>query len=142
MAVYVLERPVLFQHCDPAGIVFYPRYYEMLNETVETWFGARLGCDFAELHGARGLGIPTVELTTRFLAPSRLGDMLQIALRVEKLGRSSTGLGFSASCAGQARLEMRSTIVCVTLEGGRPRPWPEDIRGAMERELEEGRAHA
>lgn len=142
MGIFTHPRPVLFQHCDPAGIVFYPRYFEMLNETVEHWFAARLGCGFAELHGARGLGIPTVALSTRFLAPSRLGDPLEISLRPDALGRTSAGLLFRAVCGAEARLEMQSTIVCVRMADGRPCPWPEDIRARLEQEWKEGEAHA
>ncbi|MCO5127369.1 MAG: hypothetical protein M9957_08845 [Rhodobacteraceae bacterium] len=27
-----------FNHCDPAGIVFYPRYFEMANTVCESFF--------------------------------------------------------------------------------------------------------
>ena len=29
---------VRFADCDPAGIVFYPRYFEMFNGLVDVWF--------------------------------------------------------------------------------------------------------
>ena len=32
------EVLVQFAHCDPAGIVFYARYFEIINEVVEDWF--------------------------------------------------------------------------------------------------------
>ena len=35
---FTTTRKVRFEHCDPAGIVFYPRYFEMINGTVEDWF--------------------------------------------------------------------------------------------------------
>ena len=31
---FTTQRKVRFQHCDPAGIVFYPRYFEMINSVV------------------------------------------------------------------------------------------------------------
>ncbi|CPO21707.1 4-hydroxybenzoyl CoA thioesterase [Bordetella pertussis] len=34
---FVSEVEVRFRHCDPAGIVFYPRYFEMINDFVEEW---------------------------------------------------------------------------------------------------------
>ncbi|KAF5290196.1 hypothetical protein FQR65_LT20676 [Abscondita terminalis] len=45
-----------FRHCDPAGIVFYPRYAEMINDTVEHWFKHGLGMDFDCLHRPRQVG--------------------------------------------------------------------------------------
>ena len=35
---FTLTHTVRFGDCDPAAIVFYPRYYEMLNATIEEWF--------------------------------------------------------------------------------------------------------
>ena len=40
MAQFATEILVRFQHCDPAGIVFYPRYFEMISQSVEEWFAA------------------------------------------------------------------------------------------------------
>ena len=39
---FTYPHKVLFRHCDPAGIVFYPRYFEMMNDTVEAFFGTAL----------------------------------------------------------------------------------------------------
>jgi 4-hydroxybenzoyl-CoA thioesterase len=35
---FVMNQKVLFKHCDPAGVVFYPRYFEMINDCVEALF--------------------------------------------------------------------------------------------------------
>jgi 4-hydroxybenzoyl-CoA thioesterase len=35
MPAYQREVLVRFAHCDPAGIVFYARYFEMINGVVE-----------------------------------------------------------------------------------------------------------
>ena len=37
MPAYQREVLVRFAHCDPAGIVFYARYFEMINGVVEDW---------------------------------------------------------------------------------------------------------
>ena len=135
MTAFAYPQKVLFQHCDPAGIVFYPRYFEMLNAAVETWFEIRLGHSFARLHSAMGLGVPTAALQVTFTAPSRLGDALTISLWPERLGRSSVDLAFRGDCAGEPRLTMASTLVLVSLDDGRPRPWPDPLRAQLASEL-------
>ena len=40
---FLHPQAVLFRHCDPAGIVFYPRYFEMLNDCVEAFLDTELG---------------------------------------------------------------------------------------------------
>ena len=52
---YARTIPVEFNHCDPAGIVFYPRYFEMVNSVVENFFLEDVGYSFARMmaEGAR-----------------------------------------------------------------------------------------
>ena len=45
-APFVSQVEVRFRHCDPAGIVFYPRYFEMINDFVEEWFDKGMGLPF------------------------------------------------------------------------------------------------
>ena len=128
------DEPVLFRHCDPAGIVFYPRYFEMLNDTMEAWFGARLGWPWPSLHGPDGVAVPTVAVEVHFTAPSRHGDALVFTLRVTKVGRTSVGLSIVATCGDEVRLRAAQTIVCISKETGRPIAWPDRVRTKLEEE--------
>jgi 4-hydroxybenzoyl-CoA thioesterase len=80
---------VRFADCDPAGIVFYPRYLEMINGVVEDWCAQALGYSFRDMHRQHHLGLPTVRLETDFIAPSDLGEQLQAELTVRKIGGAS-----------------------------------------------------
>ena len=66
------EILIRFAHCDPAGIVFYPRYLEMFNNLVEDWFREGLGLPFPDLI-KRGWGVPTAHLEVDFVATCFLG---------------------------------------------------------------------
>lgn len=133
---FTTTQTVRFQHCDPAEIVFYPRYYEMLSVTIEEWFESRLGMNFAELHGPMGMGVPTVAQQTRYLRPSRLGDRLDFTLTPVRLGGSSVTLLVEAACAGEARVSFTTTLVWFAKSDGRPRPWPDTLRTAIAHEME------
>ena len=126
---------VLFQHCDPAGIVFYPRYFEMVNQTVEEWHEVGIGYSFSKMHLASGHGVPTVSIEAEFSAPSHMGDVLQWSLRVTRLGRTSAHLDIEARCGGQLRMRARPVLVYVNMSSGRPVPWPDEIRAPMQRYL-------
>ena len=67
------EIQIECQSCDPAGIVFYPRYFEMTNSVVEN-FSTMWSAQFASMHNGADNGVPTVALAAEFVAPSRLGD--------------------------------------------------------------------
>lgn len=128
---FSLRLPVRFAHVDAAGIVFYPRYFEMLNAAVEDWFAARTGIGFAELHLERRLGVPTVKIESQFVAPSRLGDMLKITITVERLGESSCALRYAIECDGEDRVRASAVLVCMNLDTGKSTPWPAAIRDRL-----------
>ena len=133
--VFTTERRVRFADCDAAGIVFFPRYFEMLNGVVEDWFAGPLQTSFRELHVDRRVSVPTAAVEARFIAPSRLEDELTFALTVTKLGRSSCSLRHRISSGGALRFEARQTFVYVGLSL-KPEPWPADLRARIAPYLE------
>ena len=124
------EQKVLFRHCDPAGIVFYPRYFEMMNDAVEDFFDRALGLPFDAMHAAHG--VPTVATATEFRAPSRHGDRLRVWVVPTGIGTTSMDLTLRATCGEEVRFETRTTLVYLDLVGGRPTRWPEAVRAAIE----------
>ena len=133
--VFTTERSVRFADCDAAGIVFFPRYFEMLNGAVEDWFAGPLQVSFRELHVNRRVSVPTAAVEARFIAPSRLEDELTFALTVTRLGRSSCSLRHRISAGGALRFEASQTLDYVGLSL-KPEPWPEDLRARMANYLE------
>jgi 4-hydroxybenzoyl-CoA thioesterase len=128
---YRRQVAVEFNHCDPAGIVFYPRYFEMTNSVVENFFADRIGMPFARMM-AEGHGVPTVRIECDFTRPSRLGDRLDFSLDVEAAGSSSVTFALRADQGSEQRLAARLTLVWVGKAGAEP--WPGTIRAALERE--------
>ena len=107
---------IRFKHVDFAGIVFYPRFLEMLNDLVEDWFTEALDRPFSKMH-EHGKGIPTVDLNVRFLKAARIGDTLEKSLWVKKVGGASVTCGFRFSHADDATcLEGEVTLVNVAID--------------------------
>ncbi len=122
---------VRFNHVDAAGIVFYPRYYEMLNEVVERWLEEGLGTSFRDLHIDQRVGLPARSISVDFLKASRLGDKLTFDLTVAKIGRSSLSLRVVCSCGGEVRLTADMVLVCVSLAPFGAIPLPTALRDKM-----------
>lgn len=121
---------VEFNHCDPAGIVFYPRYFEMTNSVVENFFADVVGRSFAQMHLHGQLnGVPTVRIETDFLAPSRLGDKVLFALTIIRLGDSSLAVSISARLGDEVR--MRAKLTLVWIDGMKAAPWPDAMRARL-----------
>ena len=57
---FQVEYPIRFSHCDPAGIVYFPRFFDLLHHAMEDWFTHGLGERFSALVMEKGLGTPTV----------------------------------------------------------------------------------
>jgi 4-hydroxybenzoyl-CoA thioesterase len=75
--------------CDPAGIVYFPRYFEYGDACASALF-ERAGLPKRKLLETYGLiGIPLVDARARFLAPSRFGDTIAVESRIAEWGRSS-----------------------------------------------------
>jgi 4-hydroxybenzoyl-CoA thioesterase len=92
MSQFIKHEKVRFQHVDYAGIVFYPRFLEMLNGLVEDWFEEALDRPFSKMHETNG--IPTVDLKIQFKNAARLGEILTKKLWVIELKNSSILCGF------------------------------------------------
>ena len=128
------ERLIRFSDCDPAGIVFYPQYFVMLNGLVEDWVDDALGIGYATLVTERRIGLPTVRLEVDFQAVSRLGDRVTLALQVERLGGRSLTLALRCTGAdGGARMRMRQVLVTTSLDSHRAVDIPSDLRIAIAR---------
>jgi 4-hydroxybenzoyl-CoA thioesterase len=127
------ERPltIRFSHCDPAGIVFFPRYLAMFNDLVEDWVTECLGIPYAELLGPRRTGLPSVSLNCQFSAVSRMGDEVMLGLSLEHIGRSSLRLNLGCRCGTEQRVQVQQVLVATSLDTHRPIPIPDDLRQAM-----------
>ena len=125
---FVSQQQVRFAHIDAAGIVFYPRYFELLNASIEDYFAQVVGVDFAEMHICRRIGVPTVRLDVTFLTPSRLGDLLDFELGIADVGRSSLKLAITMRCGTEVRFTADALLVCMDLNTGKSLPWPDDMR--------------
>lgn len=130
---FTTRQKVLFKHCDPAGIVFFPRYYEMLNDGIEAFFDS-ISFPYETLH--KDAAVPTVKIETEFVRPSRHGDMLDLTVIPRKVGRTSLALTVTLASDDGLRVAYRSTMVHIDL-GGRPLPWPDNLRAALTAHVEE-----
>ncbi len=132
MTAFTRTVPIRFSHCDPAGIVFFPQFFALVNEMVEDWFAGPLDCPFNQLHIGARMGVPTVHLEADFLAPARLGDQVRQTLFVEGVGASSCTLSHDAWLGDTKLARFRQTLVHVALDTMKAAPWPVSLRARMQ----------
>ncbi len=129
--VFKTERLVRHGHTDPAGFMFYPRYYEMIAGVIEDFFRLELNRPFGEMHLKQRVGLPTVNIETNFYAPSYCDDVLEFSLVVEKIGRASVTLQITVTCGDEQRLSNRQTIANVMLDEVQAVPFSADLREGL-----------
>jgi 4-hydroxybenzoyl-CoA thioesterase len=137
MTWWRVEKTVRFAHCDPAGIVFYPRFFELMQEATEDFFRFALETPFDQLVNADGIVMPAVSLDVRWHAPSRLADVLAIDVGVAQIGNASIDFVYEMSCRGERRMSARTRQVQTRRESGRSTPIVEPLRGRLARHVVE-----
>jgi 4-hydroxybenzoyl-CoA thioesterase len=76
--------------CDPAGIVFYPRYFAIFDACTIALFERALGMSMRmmrEVHAC--IGFPMVDTRARFLIPSWFGDEVTVETQITAFRKSS-----------------------------------------------------
>jgi 4-hydroxybenzoyl-CoA thioesterase len=121
-----------FSHCDPAGIVYFPHYFDMFNEVIEDWYGQQLGYDYAELVMGSRYGFPFVHIECDFKVPSRMGETIDLTLLIDRVGRSSLGIVIVCHLEGIERLRARMVTAMMSLESRKPVPLPQGLRDKIE----------
>ena len=132
-APFEATKRIRFHHCDPAGIVFYPQYFVLMNELVEDWFNRGLGVDFARFHTEARRGIPMAHLECDFLAPSSVGETLDWTLWVDEIGGSSLTLAVEAKRGDDVRVRATLVVVQASLDTRRSVPFAAEFREKLAR---------
>ena len=99
--------------CDPAGIIFYPRYFEIFDNATAALFERALGITkFQMFKTYEFAGWPLVKTHARFLKPTRFGDDVTVESSVT-FGRSSFTVEHRLSFAGELCAECQEKRVWI-----------------------------
>jgi 4-hydroxybenzoyl-CoA thioesterase len=129
---FTRKLTVEWGHCDPAGIVFNPRFFEFFDWSTALLIRAALGVDKADMLSAYGVaGIPLVDSRATFLRPSRYGEEIEIISNVTAVGRSSFEIAHKLFNANELAVEAYEKRVWTVrnAETGllKSRAMPEDV---------------
>lgn len=133
--IFTREKTLHFQHCDPAGIIFFPQYFVLFHEVLEDWFTFGLEQPYGEYVRIQRMGVPAVKADAEFLSQAWLGDTLRMELQAVRLGTSS--LDYEVEAWREETLCARgsSTVVQISLDTRRPVAFTGELRTRMERYL-------
>ena len=115
MPSFIFRRQFTIEwgQCDPAGIVFNARFFEMFD--VNTWllFESALGVTAHQLADTFGIiGIPLVDARANFLRSPKFGDEVELTSQVTEFRRSSFDVEHKLTVGGE-----------LAVDGGETRVW-------------------
>ena len=111
------SRRVEFVDTDMAGIVHFSNFFRWM-ESAELDFLKSRGLSFKWEQDGQRLSVPRVSAQCDYVKPVRFDDTLEIAVRLEKVGRSSLTYGFEFSVRGELVARGRLSCVCCRMAPG------------------------
>ena len=130
-------RLIEWGDCDPAGIVFYPRYFAMFDTATAALFQAALGIDKAAMLARFDIaGFPMVDTRAQFRAALGFGTVVRIETCVTTLGRSSFGIRHALFDGATLAVEGEETRVWTRRDPEDPKrlraaPIPDEVRACL-----------
>ncbi len=119
---------VRFSEADPAGVLFFARYFHKAHEVLEEFVTAA-GIPWEDWFGCGDYVIPLRRAEAEYLAPLRPGSEVRAELAVEEMGRSKVGfLVRLLGPEGEPACRIRMTCVFVRTKDFRPVSIPPSIR--------------
>ncbi len=78
MKKFRLPLKIMFSDCDPAQIVFYPKYFQWFDVATQRMFN-ELDMEWSVFWPANDMaGLPLVDASAKFMGPSRMDDEIEI----------------------------------------------------------------
>ena len=118
--------------CDPAGIVFYPRYFAWFDACTAGHFANAGLPKFQMLKTYDIVGFPMVDTRAKFILPSKFGDVVTVETRITEFRRSSFDVEHRLMKEGALAIEAYETRVWVGRHPDDPeriksQPIPEEV---------------
>jgi 4-hydroxybenzoyl-CoA thioesterase len=134
MAKFKVTRKIRFGQTDAAGITYYPRLVEMINDIVEDFFADVIGFSYKEMIVETDYGVPTVNLNVTFKSPAELEDYVDWYLVVTKIGRSSFSVLIEAKVGEKEILSADVKLVYIMGKGSimKSHPLPDHVKEKMQ----------
>ena len=121
MLVYTRNARIEWGDCDPAGIVFFPRYFAMFDSCTTALVSQALGMSkYQFTRHYEFQGYPMVDTRARFLKPAKFNDLADIVSEVAEFRRSSFEVKHRISIGGELAVEGSETRVWAAQDPGDP----------------------
>jgi acyl-CoA thioester hydrolase len=128
------QRLVEFHDTDMAGIMHFASFFHYM-ESAEHELLRSVGLSIHSVVNERHISFPRVSATCDYMSPAYCEDVLDIAIRVTRVGGKSLTYSFEFTKADKLIAEGRMTSVCCLVKPGTPLesvPIPQEILAGLQ----------
>jgi acyl-CoA thioester hydrolase len=109
-------RRIEFADTDMAGMVHFANFFRFM-ESAEVEFLRSKGLSVSLPWEGQKIGFPRVSASCDYLRPARFEDLLDVAVRLQSIGRKSVTYAIEFSKGGEAIARGQVTAVCCRVIG-------------------------
>jgi 4-hydroxybenzoyl-CoA thioesterase len=139
MLTYTRKTRIEWGDCDPAGIVFYPRYFALFDSCTTALFSEALGMSkYQFTRHYKFTGYPMVDTRARFFKATKYGDDVVVETTVTEFRRSSFDVRHRLLLDGELAVECHDTRVWADRDPDNPekiksKPIPDEVKAKFAR---------
>lgn len=133
MATFRDRRVVEFADTDMAGIVHFANFFRFMEAAEHAYLRA-CGLSVFHVYDGETVTFPRVSASCDYVKPARFTDVLDIEVKVGRIGRTSVQYQMTFSKGGEAVARGQITAVLCRVREDRalePFPIPDPIRQAL-----------
>lgn len=137
MKKFHLNIKVMFSDCDPAQLVFYPRYFQWFDIATQRMFN-QLDMEWSKFWPERGIaGLPLVDASATFKGPARMDDEIEIETWVDEWKGKIFVIRHNVIKSNEIIVEGKEVRACVVKDkdsskGYRAETFPKDVMARFE----------
>lgn len=118
MAAFIHRFRVRYHECDPQGVVFNANHITYVDVALTEMWRSVFGP--GDSMAAHGVDIVVVDVHASFRGPARFDDEVELAIEIERFGRTSMTSRFVSRIDGKLCVE--GSIVHVWIDRGTGEP--------------------
>ena len=111
MPIFRTTRRIEFGDTDMAGIVHFANFFRFM-ESAECEFLRSRGLSVKLDWEGEAIGFPRVSASCDYVKPARFEEVLDVAVRIDRIGKKSVTYAFEFSRGGELIANGKVTSVC------------------------------
>ena len=131
--MFTYQTKVKLHDTDAAGVIFFANQFKIIHDAYESLL-EQIGFGFAELIRGKDFFLPIVHAESDYKAPLFVGDVLEVQVKVGRVGQTSFTLTYALLNARQEIVGTGRTVhVTVSKATHQKILLPADLRAKLEK---------